>query len=72
MTAQLAAMDFVALLPLTGTTLKFVYDGKVDETRTVYVENVKQCSTGVLIIGRDEARQGKYRSFNVSKMHLIN
>jgi hypothetical protein len=54
---------------LKGRTVEFMYD---NVQRRVEVEKVKQCSKGLLIIGKDKARQGQYRSFNTQKIGELN
>lgn len=54
---------------LQGRTVEFMYDNL---QRRVEVEKVKQCSNCILIIGKDESRQGAYRSFNTQKIGELN
>ena len=54
---------------LATKTVEFVYGGN---TRTVTVEQVKDCANGAkLLIGRDHDRQMNYRSFDLTKMTMF-
>lgn len=56
---------------MMNRTVEFTYEG-ADEVRTVQVEAIKTVDSGkVLIVGRDEARNQQYRSFDVTKMSVI-
>jgi hypothetical protein len=54
---------------MLNNMVEFFYEG--NEVRTVKVEVIKTTDSGkTLIIGRDEARNKQYRSFDVTKMKM--
>ncbi len=53
---------------MLNNTVEFFYEG--DEVRTVKVEVIKEANGKTLIVGRDEARNKQYRSFDVTKMKM--
>jgi hypothetical protein len=61
-------MTMAELVVMVGETVGFTYEGN---EREVLIEKVKDCSTGIILTGKDATRDNQYRSFNVAKIEQL-
>lgn len=61
-------ISMAELKALVGETVGFTYEGN---QREVLIEKVKECSTGVIMTGKDTTRDNQYRSFNAAKIEQL-